>query len=129
MRKGLQIVDGDRLSFTGTIGRYGGKGGGRYTILLVDVEFLDGTPATDHIWFNLTKGFKSLRLKPGERVFFDARVKPYTKGYRGRKMGVDRPISVDYKLSHPTKIGRVSDYPSVQASHRRAKLVQGKHNV
>jgi hypothetical protein len=106
MRKNLQSIDGERLSFTGTVSRYGGKGGGRYTVLIVDVTFLDGRPATDHLWFNLTLGFKKLRLQPGERVSFDARVKPYTKGYQGRKQGIDRPVSCDYKLSHPTKVRR-----------------------
>src|SRR5690554_2493377 len=82
MREELGVINGERMSFTGTIGRYGGKGGGKYTILMVDVRHLDGRLATDHVWFNLTKGFKDLRLQPGERVRFDARVKPY-QGLQG----------------------------------------------
>ena len=107
MREDLEVINGERVSFTGTIGRYGGKGGGKYTVLMLDVRHLDGRPATDHVWFNLTKGFKELRLQPGERVRFDARVKPYTKGYQGRKKSIDRPVSDDYKLSHPTQIRRL----------------------
>lgn len=107
MREELEVIDGERMSFTGTIGRYGGKGGGKYTILMTDVRHVDGRQATDHVWFNLTKGFKDLRLDPGERVRFDARVKPYTKGYKGRKKAIDRPVSDDYKLSHPTQIKRM----------------------
>lgn len=106
MRELLRDKDGERRSFTGTVGRYGGKGGGKYTILILNVSFLDGTPATDHLWFNLTKGFKSLRLQPGEIVEFDARVKPYTKGYQGRRKHIERPVSQDYKLSHPSKVRR-----------------------
>lgn len=106
MREILQNKEGERRSFTGTVGRYGGKGGSKYTILILDVSFLDGTPATDHLWFNLTKGFKSLRLQPGEQVAFDARVKPYTKGYQGRRKNIDLPVSLDYKLSHPSKVRR-----------------------
>jgi len=108
MREELGEIDGERQSFTGTIGRYGGKGGGKYTILMLDVRHLDGRLATDHVWFNLTKGFKDLRLYPGERVRFDARVKTYTKGYKGRRKNIDRPVSDDYKLSHPTRISRVA---------------------
>lgn len=107
MREDLGIVNGERMTFTGTIGRYGGKGGGKYTILMLNVHHIDGRPATDHVWFNLTKGFKELRLDPGERVQFDARVKPYTKGYKGRRKGIDKPIADDYRLSHPTKIRRL----------------------
>jgi len=106
MREVLKESDGERMTFTGTIGRYGGKGGGKYTILMLDVHHTDGRPVTDHVWFNLTKGFKDLRLQPGEKVKFDARVKPYTKGYKGTRKKIDRPVSDDYKLSHPTRISR-----------------------
>lgn len=106
MRIALKCKDGERMTFTGVVGRYGGKGGSRYTVLITDVCFLDGGVATDHVWFNLTLGFKKARLSPGELIFFDARVKPYVKGYQGKKKGIDRPVQVDYKLSHPTKIKR-----------------------
>lgn len=107
MREELKVIDGVRKSFTGKIERYGGKGGSKFTVLLVDVRHTNGDFVTDHLWFNLTKGFKSLRLQPGERVQFDARVKPYEKGYKGRK-AIDKPISSDYKLSHPSKIRRLT---------------------
>jgi len=109
MREKLKVIDGQRLTFTGKVERYGGKGGGKFTILIVDVKHLNGTFITDHLWFNLTKGFKSLRLEPGERVQFDARVKPYRKGYQGTRKKIDKPVSDDYKLSHPTRISRVKD--------------------
>ncbi len=106
MREKLKVIDGERMTFTGKIERYGGKGGGRYTILIIDVRHTNGTLITDHLWFNLTKGFKSLRLDPGEYVQFDARVKPYRKGYQGTRKKIDRPVSDDYKLSHPTQVRR-----------------------
>jgi hypothetical protein len=106
VREKLKVIDGERMTFTGKIERYGGKGGGKFTILLVDVKHLNGIFITDHLWFNLTKGFKLLRLDPGEYVQFDARVKPYRKGYQGKRKTIDRPVSDDYKLSHPTKIKR-----------------------
>ncbi|MOA55104.1 hypothetical protein D3C78_1788350 [compost metagenome] len=68
---------------------------------------MDGRLATDHLWFNLTKGFKDLRLQPGDRVQFDARAKPYTKGYKGKRKSINKPVQDDYKLSHPTKVRRL----------------------
>lgn len=106
MRKELKHIDGERMTFKGTVSRYGGKGGGKYTLLIVDVSHLDGRPVTDHLWFNLTKQFKALRLQPGEAVQFNARAKPYTKGYIGKKE-IDRPVKQDYKLSHPSQIKRI----------------------
>lgn len=107
MREKLKIIDGERMTFTGKIERYGGKGGGKFTILIVDVRHLTGQLITDHLWFNLTKGFKAQRLDPGEFVQFDARVKAYRKGYQGTRKQIDRPVSDDYKLSHPTRISKI----------------------
>lgn len=108
MRVALQETDGIRDTFVGTVARYGGKGRGKYTILITDVHRKsDGEYITDHLWFNLTKGFKSLRLDPGEKVQFDARSKPYEKGYKGRKKTINKPVRTDYKLSHPSKVCRV----------------------
>ena len=61
---------------------------------------------TDHLWFNFTKGFSNIesQLTEGVEVEFTARVKQYTKGYKGYRDDVYKPIEVDYKLSHPTKI-------------------------
>jgi len=41
-------------------------------------------------------------------IQFDARVKSYIKGYRGYRDDIyDKPLSIDYKLSHPTKIKKI----------------------
>lgn len=107
MREELKNIDGDRDTFIGKVERYGGKGGGKFTVLLTNVtRKKDGRFITDHLWFNLTKGFKSLRLDPGEFVQFDARSKPYTKGYQGKKE-LNKPIKDDFKLSHPTRVSRI----------------------
>jgi hypothetical protein len=76
--------------------------------LLKDVkDAATGVIMTDHLWFNLTKGFAALGpLEPGAIVEFDARVKPYQKGCVNWRQGIDERM-IDYKLSHPTKIRRV----------------------
>jgi hypothetical protein len=78
------------------------------TVLLKDIRDARGEMVTDHLWFNLTKGLAALNLRPGDTVRFDARVKPYTKGYQGYRDDVyDRPVEIDYKLDRPTKIQKV----------------------
>lgn len=68
----------------------------------------DGKIVTDHLWFDLTKGFESADLLPGDVVEFCARVSIYEKGYKGYRNDVfDRPIEKDYRLSRPTKIKKI----------------------
>ena len=69
---------------------------------------LDGKIVTDHLWFDLTKGFETADLLPGDVVEFCARVSIYEKGYKGYRNDVfDRPIEKDYRLSRPTKIKKI----------------------
>ncbi len=111
MRQALKTLDGQRQTFTGTIERFGNKndfGHIKLTLLLKDVKDSEGNVVTDHLWFNLTKGFSKIGLQTGDIVQFDARVKEYLKGYMGHREDVfDKPIQRDYKLSHPTKIKRL----------------------
>lgn len=77
MRKELKIIGSrDRHVFTATFIRFGFRDGYKgpvKTILLQDV-LLDGKIVTDHLWFDLTKGFESADLLPGDVVEFCARV-------------------------------------------------------
>ena len=58
----------------------------------------------DHIWFTDTLGFRKLgELKEGDVVRFNARVRPYYKGYLGDGSEFRE---LDYKLSYPTRISR-----------------------
>lgn len=110
-RKELKSASEQRMSFIATFGRYGRKRGygGREekTLLLLDVLFADGRPACDHIWFTCGKSWDEASCDPGDTVTFDARVKRYEKGYAGYRDDIYKPISTDYKLSHPTKIQKV----------------------
>lgn len=67
MRKELKIIGSrDRHVFTATFIRFGFRDGYKgpvKTILLQDV-LLDGKIVTDHLWFDLTKGFESADLLP-----------------------------------------------------------------
>jgi len=114
VRKKLRVRDGQRTRFEGTFVRYGTKPGytgyPQPTILLKNiVELESGQAVADHLWFNKTKGFTDIgELAEGDAVEFDARVKEYAKGYRGRDIlkEIENPPRLDYKLSHPTKITR-----------------------
>lgn len=111
MRKELKIIGSrDRHVFTATFIRFGFRDGYKgpvKTILLQDV-LLDGKIVTDHLWFDLTKGFESADLLPGDVVEFCAGVSIYEKGYKGYRNDVfDRPIEKDYRLSRPTKIKKI----------------------
>jgi len=112
MRKQLKTLDEERALFRGTFKKYGlksgYKGASSETILLVSICNDDGTLISDHLWFNMTKGFEKLgTLRTGDIIQFEARVKRYRKGYINRQAGIDQS-SFDYKLSHPAKIRRWS---------------------
>lgn len=100
----------ERHRFQGTFERYGLKAGYRGqepTILLREVRLLrDNRLMTDHLWFNLTKGFRQLgQLKHGDVIQFDGRVNSYLKGYQTPSLSA---ATIDYQVSWPTKITRVS---------------------
>ncbi len=103
-----------RESFTGTFNRYGSKNGFRgrsaETILLKEIRDRDGKMVSDHLWFNMTKGFEGLgTLLAGEKLLFQARVTRYSKGYVNKKAGISHR-STDFKLSHPTRIVKLSGH-------------------
>ena len=106
-RKAFEKMDGERLTFTATVKRSGlksaYKGADIKTWLFVDVR-LNGQLVADHVWF--TDGKWSSDLKRGDKISFDARIKQYEKGYKGYdwEAKADNPVSIDYKLSHPSKV-------------------------
>ncbi len=111
MRTALQQRDGERATFLGTFERMGSKRGWKGdepTVLLKDIRTPAGELICDHRWFALTKAVASLNLTPGDGVQFDARVKEYEQGYQGRREDVYAPITIDDKLSHPTKVRKVA---------------------
>ena len=77
MRTKLAEKKDVRDIFRGTFVRFGVKDGYKgpeKTILLKEICDKNGEPVTDHLWFNLTKGFAALELKDGNVVEFTARV-------------------------------------------------------
>lgn len=108
MRTGLKNINGERRRFIATFERFGSKkaykGPPIITLLFVNVRDHNGVPYTSHVWFQDCKGWQGLNLQEGDNVVFDARVKTYTKGYKGRREDVYSPITRDYKLSHPNNI-------------------------
>lgn len=112
MRKELEKIEDIRDIFTGTFERFGiknGWAGQEETVLLKDIKDKNDKIVTNHLWFNLTKGFKKLDLQPGDAIQFCARVKEYEKGYKGYRDDVCKPIEYDYKLSYPTKIKKIEE--------------------
>ena len=98
MREKLREIAGTRARFRGRFERFGTRTSFGYVkrmALLLNVTDVRGNEMTDHLWLNLSKGVEALELKPGEVVEFDARVKPYTKGYHDNRRR-------DYKLNNPT---------------------------
>lgn len=99
-----------RFPFQGRFARYGYKrdvdrrGNEHFspTLLLTDVQVQQENkwkPVTDHLWFNLTKGFSKLGLlNQNDLVLFNGRINDYYKGY------FNQPRQHDLKLSYPTKI-------------------------
>lgn len=122
MREALARRVGARGRYTATVSRFGTKRAYRgprlTTVLLVDVRDATGHVVTDHLWITVGKTVERLRLASGDTVAFDARVTPYVKGYRGRREDEDRPpMSVDYRLSNPTKlVKRTAVVPPGQAT-------------
>lgn len=111
MREALQQIEGVRRKFRGTFERLGEKRGwkGRVerTVLLKNIKTTDGQLVADHLWFNFTQRFEDWALEEGDEVEFEARVTPYVEGYQGTRDVNGRSLTLDYKLSRPTKVNFV----------------------
>ena len=108
VRKLLKSMGTDkRYTFTAIVEKFSLKNGFRNlplrTILLTDVRY-EGKLVADHVWLTCGRRIYSAILIPGDLIQFDARIKEYEKGYKGRREDVCKPISRDYCLSYPTKI-------------------------
>ena len=108
MRKELKKIGcEERHTFTAIVEKFSLKNGFRglplRTILLTNVMH-EGIVVANHVWLTCGKRFYSAILLPGDLIQFDARIKEYEKGYKGRKIDVHKPIKKDFCLSYPTKI-------------------------
>jgi hypothetical protein len=108
MRETLKKLNNKRLKFYADFVRYGTKssfrGAPKITLLFSNIRDEKMNPMCDHIWFTTNKQFEFFNFSEGDIVSFEARVKKYKKGYRGRREDVDNPPAIDYRLSNPTKI-------------------------
>lgn len=114
MRTELRKLSNQRRLFTGIFVRIGTKSGWQgkilETVLIKDIRDSNNKLITNHLWFNLTKGFQNIDFKEGNKIQFMARVTSYYKGYKGRRaeeLGLDS-YEEDFKLSFPTKIKKAS---------------------
>ena len=131
MRDKLEKRNQERGRYKGTFQKYGLKASYKNrglpieTVLLVDVQTIQGEAITDHLWFNLTKSFKKLGdLYPNDIIAFDGRVRSYVKGYKSRR---EDYRETDYKLSHPTKIRFHEKAERIENYY--LKCICGYHNI
>jgi hypothetical protein len=86
----MKCLIGERHTFSATFSRYGTKPGGKKrdkrlpTICLQDIKDESGNFVAVRVWVGSTKDMRSLALKPGQRISFDATVDTYVKGYKGK---------------------------------------------
>ncbi len=110
MRKELSKINNVRTLFFATVSRFGTKknwnGFPEPTIMFSDIKTADGKKVTDHIWFTVGKRIDRQNLCVGDNVSFNARVKPYTKGYVNYREGINDRRK-DYRLSNITNIQKI----------------------
>ncbi|MQS75325.1 hypothetical protein FHL06_02810 [Lactobacillus halodurans] len=109
-----ELGNEQRFTFNGRFKKYGfkykdyRKNHAVPTLLLTNIELLTDNKklnVADHLWFNLTKGFKSLGiLKIGDVVQFNGRIASYTKGYQGFRPDINKSITLDYGITRPIKV-------------------------
>lgn len=113
MRKKLAEQAEQRKTFRAVLSRFGKKtnykGFSEDTLLFTHVVDVDlKQVVSDHVWFTFSKAFEDLRLKAGDIIEFDARIKAYQKGYVNKSLGYHKKTE-DYKLSHPTKLKKLAE--------------------
>ena len=107
MRKKLKPYLNQRVRFKAIVESFGKKASFRGddvdTVLLSNVIIVEGNiHATNHIWITKTKMWQTIEI--GDVVNFNAKVVAYTKGYKGYKTNIDKPIKNDYRIERPTKL-------------------------
>ena len=113
MREELKKKNNQRITVIAKVARFGTKkaykGPDLPTVLLTNIKDSQENLLTDHLWINLTKGYNDSGCRIGDTIKFNARVKGYEKGYKGRRYDVFKPVAIDYKLSHPTQFLRITE--------------------
>lgn len=134
-RKKLVPFLNERHNFRGVFDKYGIKntyvGKKLVTILMLNISFTDKPDdiLTDHLWFNLTKGFEALKLRNGDIVEFNGTISTYPKGYS--EDDEENPFREDYNLKFPRKvirIGNINNKPDVDKYNAEILLKVAEHN-
>lgn len=118
-----RLGNDDRKRFKATVKRFGTSGGlhPKRTIMIADVVY-EGVIITDHLWFNMSKFWKNVKV--GDMIEFDARVKSYTKGYKGYNIEkqIRSPIVEDWKLAFPTKLSIIDNITQYKTTDELLEL-------
>jgi hypothetical protein len=112
VRKILAEQNGARKKFKAMFSRIGKrvnfKGYSEETILLTNIiDVKTNKQIADHVWFSYTQGLQKASLSLGDSLEFEARIKEYRKGYVNKNLKINNSAT-DYKLSHPTKIKKIT---------------------
>jgi hypothetical protein len=115
MREALRPLDGQRITITGRVAKFGCRplGFNLYgeTVCLEGVTGGDGQALTDHVWVNVGARMEALDIRKGDVLTLTARVRPYTKHQRVVwKNGKFKftHATLDYKLTYPARIQRLA---------------------
>jgi hypothetical protein len=99
MRDNLYSYLGQNISVKGYFTRYGRKRDAEdvcawNTVLLTNVQFLDDTPACEHLWFICKKDFLKLELRKNAFISVMGDVEEYSRSNN----------SIDYCIPNPTYV-------------------------
>jgi hypothetical protein len=108
-REALRSIEGDRLTVRARV-VFCTRRRTRRPILLKDVTCATtGALLTDHLW--IRKGKWAEGVRSGDTIEFEARSKPYAKGYVTREAPAHLR-KIDWKLANPRNARRV-EKPSI----------------
>src|SRR5213592_2948954 len=127
----LKRALGQHITVVGIYARTGIRRSRRrvYTTVLIRhvCDAKTGAPLAEQLWFNRGNSWRQVRLEPGDRVRFQARVIEYRRGYWGPdpiRRTYDPP-RLDYCLTPPHGLTVVSGPPPARRTTRRRCRRQG----
>ena len=110
MREKLKAMGvNSRHVFYGTFMAYGlGKtqsGETQKTLLFQKIKDENGDEVADHIWMWDARSFNYFEFRNGDVIKFEATIKKYWKGYRGKRDDGEKSVRTkDYELVHPSNV-------------------------
>lgn len=110
MREGLKAMGiNTRHTFCAKFIAYGYRknktGEFEKTLLFQNIKDENGSEVADHIWMRDAHSFNYVEFKNGDIIKFEATIKKYRKGYRGKRENGEKSVRTkDYELVHPSNV-------------------------